>query len=77
MTMTKQQFIEEFRRMSQKTKVSLLRELLEKEISDELREDFSDYLLALEADKEEGAIPFDEYIRSRGAEKKEKMTRSR
>ena len=65
MAVTKERIIEQFRQLNPKTKVSLLRDLLEKEIEAELREDISDYLLALEADKEKGAIPFEEYEKTR------------
>lgn len=53
--------------MGTNNKISFLRDLLNNEISDELREDFCDYLLAVQADKEGGATSFDEYHKMRMA----------
>ena len=55
----------------------MLIELLENEISDEMREDISDYLLAIEADKENGTISYDEYKRNRGVKKRAKNLKAK
>ena len=65
--MTKQQTVEKFHQMNFRTKTSVIRELLENETNDEIREDMFDYLMALQAKKEGGYTPFEEYHKKRMA----------
>ena len=69
--------IEDFHQLNPKSKISFLRDLLGKEISDELREDISDYLLCVEADKEGEAIPYENYVKGRKTRKEAKKTKAK